>query len=40
MTIDWYRAWYEGTTDLRQLSLEQVARYMQRAQASGMAWSN
>ena len=40
MTIDWYRAWYEGTTDLRQFSLEQIGRYMQRAQASGMAWGS
>ncbi len=40
MTVDWYRAWYEGKTDLRQLSLEQIGLYMQRAQASGMTWGN
>lgn len=38
-TVGWYRAWHDGTADLRALTLEQIAAYSAAARHAGQPWA-
>lgn len=37
-TVDWFRTWHDGGADLRQYSVDQIARYCELAQGRGLPW--
>ena len=39
LTIDWYRAWQNGETDLNSFTVGQIEHYTDLARATGVAWS-
>ena len=39
LTIDWYRAWYDGVDDLFGYTVRQIEEYTDRANAARVAWA-
>ena len=38
-TVDWYKAWNEGSADLREISRGQIRMYQSDAAALGLKWA-
>jgi hypothetical protein len=38
-TVDWYKAWNDGTADLREITRAQINTYQSDATALGLKWA-
>ena len=39
MTVDWYRAFYDGTSNTQKMSMDQIAQYCELAARRGQSWA-